>query len=604
MKYSLYTTNNISPRGWLKRQLEIQGESLSGNLHKIWPDIRDSAWIGGEREGWERVPYWLDGFIPLAHLLKDEEMIVTAKKYVDAIIAGQKEDGWICPCSDEERSTYNTWAILLISKTLYTYYQCTGDERIPDVLYRVMKNYLELLKNGTVELFTWGKFRWFEGFIALNFLYDIYKEEWIRELAKILRDQGADYLAVSDMWKRPMNKWQMETHIVNITMMLKSEAVSADLLGEEYTDYAEKVHSILTEYNGTAVGLYTGDECLSGISPIQGTELCSVVEQMYSLELLYAYTGDRKWAERLEQIALNALPATFTDDMWAHQYLQMANQICCKTFEGKPIFRTNGHQAHIFGLEPIFGCCTSNLSQGYPKLALSTFMKDGNNVICALPLPSSLEDDGVKITLDTEYPFKNTFKYTVETSRDFKFTVRIPSFAKNLTVDGKAVNSADLSFDFAAGENREISVSFETVPYFESRPNGLNTVKCGSLVYALPIKYTAVMSEYENNGVVRKFPYCDYELLPESDWNYAFSSDALEVCEGEISNFPYSSEKPPVTIKAKLRKIDWGYEDGYDTVCAKIPESTVPTSEEETIALYPYGCTRLRVTELPFATEN
>ena len=45
-------------------------------------------------------------------------------------------------------------------------------------------------------------------------------------------------------------------------------------------------------------GVFTGDECLSGVSPIQGAELCSVVELMYSYEHLYACTGDKKWAER------------------------------------------------------------------------------------------------------------------------------------------------------------------------------------------------------------------------------------------------------------------------------------------------------------------
>ena len=54
--WNLYTSKQIKPAGWLRRQLEIQAESLSGNLDKIWPDIRDSAWIGGTAEGWERVP--------------------------------------------------------------------------------------------------------------------------------------------------------------------------------------------------------------------------------------------------------------------------------------------------------------------------------------------------------------------------------------------------------------------------------------------------------------------------------------------------------------------------------------------------------------------
>ena len=93
-KIQFFTTDEIKPKGWMKRQLEIQAEGLNGNLDKVWPDIRDSAWIGGDREGWERVPYWLDGFAPLAYLLENEDMIARAKKYIDKIIENQK------PCSD------------------------------------------------------------------------------------------------------------------------------------------------------------------------------------------------------------------------------------------------------------------------------------------------------------------------------------------------------------------------------------------------------------------------------------------------------------------------------------------------------------------------
>ncbi|QNF30126.1 MULTISPECIES: hypothetical protein [Metabacillus] len=40
------TTNEIKPKGWLLRQLQIQAEGLSGNLDKFWPDIKESKWIG------------------------------------------------------------------------------------------------------------------------------------------------------------------------------------------------------------------------------------------------------------------------------------------------------------------------------------------------------------------------------------------------------------------------------------------------------------------------------------------------------------------------------------------------------------------------------
>ncbi len=603
-KWDFYTSNEIKPTGWLRRQLEIQAAGLSGNLDKIWPDVRESAWIGGAREGWERVPYWLDGFLPLAYLLEDADLIARGKKYIDAILSFQKEDGWICPCSEEARATYDTWAVLLISKVLTVYYDCSRDERIPGVLYRVMKNYYDLLKSGEVKLFAWGKARWFEGFIAIDFLYRRKKEDWLLDLAKILKEQGTDYNTLTGLWKRPLNRWRQETHIVNLMMMLKYEAVSCELLGEPYTDNAERLLSILSEYNGTPVGLITGDECLSGLSPIQGTELCSVVEMMYSYELLYAATGDSKWAERLELLAFNALPATLSEDMWAHQYVQMSNQIACQKFPGRSLFRTNGPAAHIFGLEPHFGCCTANFNQGWPKFALSTFLHSGDTVISALPVPSELRAEEGTVLLETNYPFENSLHYTVTAKKAFTLKIRIPSFAENRTLDGIPFTEEELSLSFALGEKRAFTVSFETKPLFIDRPHGLHTAKCGSLVFSVPIAYEKKMYEYTDRGVERKFPYCDYEYLPRSEWSYGFCSSVLKKKRGPVSEIPFSGEKPPVMLEAEVQKIDWGLEDGFETVCAKIPLSVEPLSEPMPILLYPYGCSRLRMTELPFVGKE
>ncbi len=603
-KWNFYTSKELKPQGWLKRQLQIQADGLCGNLDKIWPDVRESAWIGGEREGWERVPYWLDGFIPLAYLLENDDMISRAKKYIDAIVSSQREDGWICPCNDDERKSYDSWAVQLISKVLVVYYECSGDDRIPSVVYNILKNYYELLKNGTIELFDWGKFRWFEAFIAINFIYKRYKEDWIKDLAKILKEQGADYNDYVELWKRTVNHWKFETHIVNIGMMLKSEAVSCDVLDMPYTDNAEYLRCILDKYNGTVFESFTGDECLSGLSAIQGTELCAIVEQMYSYELLYAYTGDSKWAQRLEVLAFNALPATISEDMWTHQYDQMSNQISCEKFVGNPIFTTNGKESHLFGLEPNYGCCTANFGQGWPKFALSAFMHKNNTIINSVMVPSELSADGKHIILETDYPFKNNAKYKISSKDDFTFIIRIPSFAENIKINGKSFLGNEAIFDVKAGKEIEIFVDFETTPYFKVRPNGLQSVQYGSLIFSIPISYKMRMHEYEKNGVERKFPYCDYELIPQSKWNYAFCSEEMSVKTNTVSDIPFSYNNPPVVIETKLQQIDWGFEEKYDTVCAKIPQSINPISQPNVVEMIPYGCAKLRMTELPFVNNK
>ena len=98
--------------------------------------------------------------------------------------------------------------------------------------------------------------------------------------------------------------------------------------------------------------------------------------------------------------------------------------------------------------------------------------------------------------------------------------------------------------------------------------------------------------------------YCDYEYYPESDWNYAYCASKLERVEHDINAIPFSSEHPPVTLRVNAQKIDWGLEDGYELVCSKWPQSLTPLAPPEEIELYPYGCAKLRMTELPMKNRQ
>ncbi|HCR41384.1 MAG TPA: hypothetical protein DIW41_10825, partial [Lachnospiraceae bacterium] len=272
LKYTPLTTDEIAPEGWLKRQLEIQAEGLSGNLHKVWKDVRDSKWIGGECEGWERVPYWLDGFIPLAYLLNNEDMKTTAKRYIDAILLRQNEDGWICPCSKEERRTYDVWAAFLICKVLVVYYDCSKDDRIEEAVYKALKNLNDHLDGNT--LFNWGMSRWFEGLIPIFWLYERRPEDWMIDLCFKCKIQGLNYRTVFEHWRMQQpnehGKWSFISHVVNIAMALKSEGLFSRLADDDGNEWAKQALNLLFRDHGMAAGHFTGDECLSGNSPVQG----------------------------------------------------------------------------------------------------------------------------------------------------------------------------------------------------------------------------------------------------------------------------------------------------------------------------------------------
>lgn len=598
------TTREIRPRGWLRRQLEIQAAGLCGNLDRVWPDIRDSRWVGGDRDGWERVPYWLDGFIPLAYLLEDEELIGRAKRYVDAILSRQEPDGWLCPCAPEERRRYDMWALILIAKVLVLYADCSGDERIEEALSRALFCFNRHLDGAT--LFDWGAARWFECLIPIFWLYERTGESWLLDLARKLEVEGMDYgcLFADYRDQEPRRRWSYLTHVVNLAMCLKQQALTSRLSGGDTDGFAETALGILLRHHGMAVGHFTGDECVSGDSPIQGTELCGVVEAMYSYETLLAAGGSAVWGDRLERLAFNALPAALSEDMWTHQYVQMTNQVeCSRLPDSHVVFRTNGADAHQFGLEPNFGCCTANFGQGWPKLALSAFMRTERGLASAVLVPSEARVviDGAEVfcLLETEYPFRGRLTYTVRTARpvSFELQLRIPGFAAAASVDGRPVDTgAFYSLERRwEGESRvtvELVFACELTP----RPRELYCLWRGPLLYALPLKERWEKREYVRDGVERRSPYCDYEVYGESPWNYGFADHNFTVRERQIGGVPFSRSAPPVTVEAVMAPVAWPFAHG---VCAAGPEGREPLGPPQRLELIPYGCTSLRMAEMP-----
>ena len=71
--YKPLPVGSVTPKGWLLKQLTLQAEGLSGHLAQFWNDVLNSVWKGGSGDGGlhERTPYWLNGVVPLAFLLRN-----------------------------------------------------------------------------------------------------------------------------------------------------------------------------------------------------------------------------------------------------------------------------------------------------------------------------------------------------------------------------------------------------------------------------------------------------------------------------------------------------------------------------------------------------
>ncbi len=602
-----YPLSAITPTGWLKDQLTIQAEGLSGHLDTFWPDIKDSAWIGGDAEGWERMPYWLDGVIPLAWLIGDEPLKTRITGYLDYILEHQQEDGWLGPRAEEKKEAADVWSQALALKMLVVYHDATGDQRIPTAVekgLRMMDIHID-----SHPLPRWGHSRWYEFLIAIFWLYERTEEEWLLGLASKLQAQGFSWKDFFRDWpmkeRTPTGRWNYMSHVVNNTMAIKEGGLRWRLSGDE-TDRESvyRMMDLLDTYHGMPTGIVTGDECLAGTSATQGSELCSVVEYMYSLETLLSVFGDPVLADRLERITYNALPGTFSPDMWSHQYDQQLNQIECSIHKGRP-WTTNGPDSNLFGLEPHFGCCTSNLSQGWPKFVASMWMQTSDGGIAAVAygpskLTTKMDDVEVTVELITEYPFRENLQLRVTVDQDVEFPLhfRIPGWT-----DSEDAGTFRVIKKVWEKGTTELELFFRMTPELLPRPHDAFSIVRGPLLYALPIgeEWKRVNEDLPH----RELPHADWELYPTTPWNVALDTDpeAIRFTEYLVQSPCFSPETAPVQATVKGAKVpEWVAVDGS---AGPTPQSPVEVDAPlEDVTLIPYGCTNLRIGEFPSLAEQ
>ena len=109
LKYKPLRLGQVAPTGWLRNQLKIQANSLSGHLDHFWLDVNESVWIGGKFDhagaGHERGPYWLNGVVPLTAQLNasgdtsalDTDLNEQVNSWIYYILDHQTAEGWLGP---------------------------------------------------------------------------------------------------------------------------------------------------------------------------------------------------------------------------------------------------------------------------------------------------------------------------------------------------------------------------------------------------------------------------------------------------------------------------------------------------------------------------
>jgi hypothetical protein len=407
----------------------------------------------------------------------------------------------------------------------------------------------------------------------------------------------------------------MLTHGVNVAQAIKTagvwwrqQAVNASGL----VDSTRQRLRVLDAYHGSPAGVVQADEHLAGPEPQRGTEMCGVVEAMYSFETLGDVLGEVEYFDRAERAAFNALPASATKDGAAHNYLSQANEVVAKVSDPH-VWATDGGYATIYGLSPNFVCCTANHPQGWPKFAarLHKTTADGGVAVTlwapgatALTLPGGAP---ASVAVDTTYPFGDTAAATVTAPVGTPVRLRIPGWASTATVstNGGAPARALNGTWWAAAQpspTTTYAVDFSPAVRVEAHFAGSLAVYRGALLYALQVG--------EAVSALNKGPrgFNDYQVLNTSAWNFALMVDPA--APGAALAFTRLSPPGPspfanVTQVLRGRARVIGAWVLVNNSAAPPPQSPVDCGggacgDAVDVTLVPYGSTLLRVAALPW----
>lgn len=605
---------SIKPKGWLHEMLVRQKNGASGQMDVLYPSVmgKRNGWLGGDGDQWERGPYWIDGLLPLAYILDDDVLKAKVQPWIEWALQSQREDGFFGPEKDypgepglQRDNSQDWWPRMVVLKILQQYYSATNDKRVVAFMTKYFRYQLNTLPQKPLGHWSsWAEFRACDNLQAVYWLYNLTGEDFLLELGHLLHRQSFSFI---DMVDRGDLRRPCTIHCVNLAQGIKEPIIYYQQdTDRKYIDAVKEGFRDIRRFHGQPQGMYGGDEALHGNNPTQGSELCSAVELMYSLEKMVEITGDIDFADHLERIAFNALPAQISDDFMRRNFDQ--------DHEGTDL---------AFGTLTGYPCCFSNMHQGWPKFTQHLWYATPDNGIAAIVYsPSEVtanvgDNVPVVISEDTYYPMDHQITFTIKEVRNkvkqvkFPFHLRVPKWCKQaeIRVNGKmeqTVKGGKIAIvDRIWKRNDKIELYLPMEVFTSTWYENAVSIERGPLVYALKMEENWEKKEFKDSWYGSYY----YQVTSSDPWNYGlvdFDRNRMnEVAQVSINSqkqqldFPWNQENAPVEIKMKARLIPtWTV---YNEMAGPQPFSFCGSAEggEQEITLIPYGCTTLRISEFP-----
>jgi hypothetical protein len=585
---------NIRPKNWLKHQLDLMVNGMTGRLMELSIFLQlENGWFGGNKPGWEEQPYWFRGFHDLAVLTGNKRLLDESSRWIEAVLNSQDDDGYFGAKYNKSivgkngQKVCDLWPHMIMLDALIRHYEHTGDQQIIPMIKRFFQFCSKLPEEmfipapqegfGACKLSVGSPFvQYSRAGDMLPHIYWLYNQTgdfWLLDLATRF------YKHI----KPATDEW-LDHHVVHFTQRFRYP-------GNYYIQSKDALHLAASEYWYTQHlntwgqqprGIFGADENIRSncTDPRQGFETCGMVEFMKSFYILGRITGDAKYADRCEDIALNHFPVSQMPNLKGLHYLTASNQPQLDA-SGNHEYYNKGRM--ICYSPHIYRCCQHNIAMGWPLYVQNLWQATSDNGLAAwLYAPSEV-----------------TAKVGKE-GREVEFHVKVNGELLDLEVI--PVTYVCIERVWSANDTVIIDMPM-TISLTQWPRNGSVTVDRGPLSYSLKIE-----ERWRRCGGTDKWP--EWEVLPITPWNYGLVINrdnphkSLEVVKKNIvANQPWTIKDAPIEIKARGKRIPkWELEN--ETV-AELQQSPVKTDQpEEQITLVPMGCARLRISCLPTIDES
>ena len=578
-----------------------------------------NGWVtptSGER-GWEEVPYWLKGYTDLGFLLGDKRIQAEARKWLEAVLANQRPDGYFGTQknlvvkrgdqpemnTDKPSQVIDLWPNMIMLYPLRTLYEATGDRRVLDFMLK----YFEWQRTIPREQFlpaSWQKYRGGDNLDSIYWLYNRTGAAWLLDLARQTHERTADWFGNIPTW-----------HGVNISQgfreprrVLPAGAGSCfhRRHGKELPPrdghlwagarwHVRRRRERPARTHRTAPGrrnLFDGRVLVERRDAAQDHRRHGLGRSRRRCRF--------QFAARVAHARPQGL-----------HYLTAPNQVQLDRKSKAPMLDNDGD---MFSYNPYqYRCCQHNVAHAWPYYAEHLWMATADNGLAAvLYAASSVEAkvaDGatVKMVETTGYPFDDTItlKFTAPHKVKFPLMLRVPAWAAapELSINGAKIAAKavagwiTVNREWTSGDIVTLRLPMKIALKTWTANRGTVSVYRGPLAYSLKIG-----ERWQQYGSDEKWPA--FEVFATTPWNYALVADdgVMKVETAKtVPAQPFTPDAAPVRIRAKARRVPgWGLEP--NGLLQEVPVSPVSTQEPlEDVTLIPMGCARLRIASFPAA---